>query len=99
MKVSEGKSWKDTLLEVLPQRKFKMPNYPHNKKDSADNESTKGDIPDDEQKLTDVTVESADDDNKKDGADNDSTKGDIPDGEQKLADVTVESTDDVPKSE
>lgn len=24
LKVSEGKPWKDTLLEVLPQRKFRM---------------------------------------------------------------------------
>lgn len=40
MKVSEGKSWKDTLLEVLPQRKFKAPNLKKkNRNESMDDDS------------------------------------------------------------
>lgn len=57
LKVSEGKSWKDTLLEVLPQRKFKMPNYPHNKK-TIDNESAEDENSAGERKLDDITIES-----------------------------------------
>lgn len=31
LKVSEGKPWKETLLEVLPIRKFRKGNKPHHK--------------------------------------------------------------------
>lgn len=41
LKVSEGKSWKDTFLEVLPQRKFKMPFQPKNRNNPKEDKSTK----------------------------------------------------------
>lgn len=59
LKVSEGKSWKDTLLEVLPQRKFKIPNNPNqNKKKNieAEAESEKGEDANGE-KSADVSIE------------------------------------------
>lgn len=41
LKVSEGKSWKDAFLEVLPQRKFKMPFQPKNRNNPKEDKSTK----------------------------------------------------------
>lgn len=55
LKVSEGKSWKDTLLEVLPQRKFKMPNNPNQKKHTNIDAESKKDEDVNEDKLADGT--------------------------------------------
>lgn len=35
MRISEGKPWKETLLEVLPMRKFRMGNKPKHKLNGA----------------------------------------------------------------
>lgn len=57
LKVSEGKSWKDTLLEVLPQRKFKMPNYPNQKRARIDNGTTGDESLEDQQDQEDKADE------------------------------------------
>lgn len=71
LKVSEGKPWKDVLLEVLPQRKFKIPNNPNK---SSKNNSSK-DKNADNNTLDDIKVNDL---NKNDesGA-NDATKVEI----------------------
>lgn len=43
MKVSEGKPWKETLLEVLPIRKFREGNKPHHKYDDTSKDAENDD--------------------------------------------------------
>lgn len=50
--VSEGKSWKDALLEILPQRKFKPPGARRNKNKAENDESSSEELSELEEMTT-----------------------------------------------